>query len=101
MVDGLHTNARGNNWWWYKNGKLHREDGPAVGSGRYKAWFKDGSLHREDGPAIEFADGVNGWHLNGEWLGLGTEGFWKLWDRLTPEQRGNPTLLRYLPRCTS
>ena len=51
---------------WYLNGKLHREDGPAIeywdGS---KYWFLNGERHREDGPAIESSDGSNRWHLNG------------------------------------
>jgi len=50
---------------WYKNGKYHREDGPAVelvnGS---KAWYLKGVRHREDGPAIEFASGDKWWFLN-------------------------------------
>ena len=52
---------------WYLNGKLHREDGPAVeyadGS---KSWCLNGKLHREDGPAIEWANGDKWWYLNGE-----------------------------------
>ena len=29
------------------------------------AWFKNGKIHREDGPAIEFAGGTKYWFLNG------------------------------------
>ena len=52
---------------WYLNGKLHREDGPAVerASGT-KQWLLNGSLHREDGPALEWADGTKSWSLNDE-----------------------------------
>ena len=54
---------------WYLNGKLHREDGPAVeyadGS---KWWVLNDKLHREDGPACEYADGSKSWYLNGEKL---------------------------------
>ena len=64
-----------------------------------KSWYKDGIPHREDGPASEWANGNTIWFFNGEWLGWGyQDGFWKLWDRLTVEQRGNPSLLRWLPR---
>ena len=63
-----------------------------------KRWFKDDQYHREDGPAREYADGGTDWYFNGKHLGSGTTGFWKLWDLLTDKQRGNPTLLRYLPR---
>ena len=54
---------------WYKEGLVHREDGPAIeypdGS---KFWYKNDKLHREDGPAIERADGVKEWYLNGRSL---------------------------------
>jgi len=52
---------------WRLNGKLHREDGPAVEypSGT-KCWYLNGKYHREDGPAIEDADGTREWYLNGE-----------------------------------
>ena len=49
------------------NGRLHREDGPAIEFvyGK-KEWYRDGKLHREDGPAIEFADGSKKWYRDGE-----------------------------------
>lgn len=51
--------------YWYKDGKLHREDGPAVESNDgTKRWYKDGKIHREDGPAIEIASGPKYWYLN-------------------------------------
>ena len=31
-----------------------------------KSWYLNGKLHREDGPAIECADGNKFWYLNGE-----------------------------------
>jgi len=37
---------------WYKNGKLHREDGPAVNGPFLEKWYNNGKLHREDGPAV-------------------------------------------------
>ena len=49
------------------NGKLHREDGPAIeyaNGDRY--WYFNGQLHREDGAAVEYADGGRCWYLNGE-----------------------------------
>jgi hypothetical protein len=30
-----------------------------------KRWFKDGVLHREDGPAIEYYNGICSWYRNG------------------------------------
>lgn len=50
---------------WYLNGKLHREDGPAIEySNGYKACYLGGKLHREDGPAIERANGDKFWYIN-------------------------------------
>jgi hypothetical protein len=54
----------GKSWW--LNGKLHREDGPAVElSSGSKYWYLNDKLHREDGPAIELSDGTKSWWLNG------------------------------------
>ena len=51
----------------YLNGKLHREDGPAVERpDGIKVWYLNGDIHREDGPAYENPDGTKGWWLNGE-----------------------------------
>ena len=51
---------------WFLNGKLHREDGPAVESSTgTKEWWLHGKRHREDGPAIECADGAKNWFLHG------------------------------------
>jgi len=52
---------------WYLNGKLHREDGPAVEfADGDKFWWLNGKRHREDGPAVEYADGDKFWWLNGK-----------------------------------
>ncbi len=50
---------------WYINGKLHREDGPAIiypNGG--EDWYINGKLHREDGPAAIFPDGIQKWYIN-------------------------------------
>ena len=64
--DGPAVELADGNRYWYLNGKRHREDGPAVeyatGS---KAWYLNGEYHREDGPAYEGADGTKLWFLNG------------------------------------
>lgn len=50
-----------------KDGKLHRDDGPAViephGTLR---WYRDGLEHREDGPAILHPNGSAYWMQNGK-----------------------------------
>ena len=51
---------------WYKDGKFHREDGPALEQADgTKSWFLNGEHHREDGPAIEYSNGNKQWYLNG------------------------------------
>jgi len=50
---------------WYLHGKMHREDGPAFENANgNKAWFSNDMRHREDGPAVEYANGRKGWYLN-------------------------------------
>jgi len=50
---------------WSINGKLHREDGPAVERANGdKEWYINDQCHREDGPAIECANGDKYWYLN-------------------------------------
>jgi hypothetical protein len=52
---------------WRLNGKLHREDGPAVEFlNGAKYWYLNGVLHREDGPAVELSNGTKKWYLNGK-----------------------------------
>jgi hypothetical protein len=60
--------ADGGKFWWL-NGKLHREDGPAVEYAYdYKRWHLNGKLHREEGPAVERVDGHKFWYLNGKYM---------------------------------
>ena len=33
---------------WYKNGKLHRDDGPAIVAFDYTAWYKNGELIKRE-----------------------------------------------------
>jgi hypothetical protein len=56
----------------HHDGKLHREDGPAVetSTGR-KYWYYYGKLHRVNGPAIEFSDsegGYKAWYYKGKFF---------------------------------
>jgi hypothetical protein len=51
--------------YWFLNGKLHREDGPAVEHPNGdKYWYLNGKRHREDGPAVEWPNGSKEWYLN-------------------------------------
>ena|ERR1700691_169452 len=49
------------------NGKLHREDGPAITyPNSRKEYFINGKLHREDGPAIITSFGNRFYYVNGK-----------------------------------
>ena len=144
ILNGCDVESEDGSKVWYKDGRCHREDGPAVeradGSkgwffkgifvgegdepdpalwarltsteanggpllngcvvilGGDKRWYKDDLRHREDGPAVERVDGDTRWYINGKYYGWNAKGFWALWGQLTEEQRGNPTLLRWMPR---
>ncbi len=54
---------------YYFEGKLHRDDGPAViCADSLVAYYKHGKLHCEDGPAIISSSGKKQWFLNGKQL---------------------------------
>ena len=54
---------------WFKDGKLHRDDGPAiVQANGTLAWAHRGELHRTDDPAVVFSNGDVDWYLHGEKL---------------------------------
>lgn len=53
--------------YWYIEGKIHREDGPAfITSKGTKEWWIEGKFHRIDGPAVELLGGYKQWFLNGK-----------------------------------
>ena len=68
--------------YWFKHGKLHREDGPAMIDSRTfdektytvgdfekleaEMWYKNGELHRIDGPAIIYKNGDEEWFYEGK-----------------------------------
>jgi hypothetical protein len=55
------------NKFWYKEGNLHRLDGPAIElSDGTKYWYKEGEYHRLNGPAIELSDGTKYWYKEGK-----------------------------------
>ena len=92
------TDEWGNKYWKNEKGQLHQTNGAAVvGEDGYRVWYVNGKRHRLNGPAIETPDGVTSWWVNGKCLGYNNEGFWNLWDTLTPEQKQDTTLLSHLP----
>ena len=53
---------------WYQNGLLHRDqDKPAVieDGGRINMWYQNGLLHRNNGPAVTLSNGNEEWYQNG------------------------------------
>ena len=49
--------------YWYKNGKWHKEDGPAIiHPDGIEYWFINGKLHRENGPAVIWPNGSEAWY---------------------------------------
>ena len=58
--------ATGTKEWW-QHGLQHRLDGPAVElSNGDKVWWQDGKIHRLDGPAVECANGTKAWRQHGK-----------------------------------
>jgi hypothetical protein len=58
--------VNGTKYWFYQ-GKLHREDGPAVECfNGDKEWCFQGNWHRVDGPALEYANGDKTWYIHGK-----------------------------------
>lgn len=78
---------------WYRNGVLHRENGPAVEcENGEKHWFIDGKHHRDDGPAQIWSN-IDYWFTHGkiptnvEDLGIRIEYsmYWFIEDKLHRE----------------
>ncbi len=66
MLNGKYSDSDGTQRW-YKDGKRHREDGPAyINPNGTQSWYKDGNLHREDGPAIIYTNGRQYWYKDGK-----------------------------------
>jgi len=63
--EGINTPPRSRYWI-----KLHKLTGPArifYGSLR-EEWFKNGRLHRDDGPAVTHTSGERVWYREGCWI---------------------------------
>jgi hypothetical protein len=72
---------------WYRNGRSHRDDGPAVirrdaltGTVILESWWHEGKLHRDNGPAFITRDAATGapmceeWYRSGEPVASKTKG---------------------------
>lgn len=69
---------------WYKEGKLHREGGPAREHGESKFWYKEGKLHRLDGPAVIDAVGPKQYWIDG--IKFSPKQYW--WEIARRKRRG-------------
>lgn len=68
LPNGRHILA-GNIQIYIRDGKKHRENGPAeVHPNGYKAWFKNGLRHRDNLPAIVHPNGVKDFYINGKFI---------------------------------
>lgn len=99
MKNGIITNSESTAY--YKNGKFHREDGPAIEwRNGNKHWLLNDSLHRTDGPAIELVETelgctVKKWSINGKYhredgpaveFGNGYKEWWIGGEKITEEE---------------
>ena len=83
---------RGPDEYWMIKGKYHREDGPAViMSDGTKKWYRHGKLHRTDGPALEFSSGDIEWWLYGK----RSSSFWNYIQRIKGKERLTILKLKY------
>lgn len=59
-----------NHVYWYKDGKLHRDGGPAIEyiPTRIMKWYQHGELHRDEGPAVETPQ-FKVWYRHGIFIG--------------------------------
>ncbi len=70
--DGPAIEWKNGNKHWLLNDRLHRTDGPAIDlvetelECTVKKWSINGKYHREDGPAVEFGNGYKEWWIDGE-----------------------------------
>ena len=52
---------------WYRKGKLHRDNEPAVlYTNGTREWYQNGLLHRTDGPAVIYTPTRQEWWINGK-----------------------------------
>jgi hypothetical protein len=87
-------------------GNYHRNGGPALICERYEAWYKHGKPHRVDGPAVKWRDGRESWQLDGKRHRVGgpavktkeSHEFWK--DGRLHREEG-PAIESLLPKGTN
>jgi hypothetical protein len=68
MIDGWFEDGFGNKFY-YVDGKLHsvNDEPGAIWPDGTKSWYKEGRWHRETGPAWIYPDGRKFYYFKGEW----------------------------------
>lgn len=66
LFSGKYKSKNYSEIFYYKNGKFHREDGPAIHSNNCKIWYKNGKYHRKGEPAVIYSNGTKMWYENGK-----------------------------------
>ena len=56
----------GDTYYYNSKNQHHRKNGPAVITRYYNLWYKNGIIHREDGPAVEWHHGSKEFYLDGK-----------------------------------
>lgn len=93
MKNGM-TVSDGGTRVWRKNGRTHRDDGPAVENpDGTLMWYWHGQLHRDDGPAVVYGNGharrkhgiTHQWYYDGIYCDLAT--WFRLNKKLTEKQK--------------
>ena len=65
LLDGVYDSGEVIEY--FSDGKLHRDDGPAIEyPDGHKEWWCHGKIHREGGPALIWCDGDKEWWVNGQ-----------------------------------
>ena len=89
---------------WCRNGKLHRENGPAmIWSDGTEEWYQNDELHREDGPAFTKPDGTEIWWWEGENVHVKNQHQFEQWkkerglERPERMKKGEPFELHEVP----
>lgn len=81
----------------FKNGVLHRVDGPAV---EYihdrKEWHLNGKLHREDGAALQYAGGDGSFYYKGKCYGNNYDFTVESWKQKVKELKRKEQLKIFL-----
>ena len=60
-------------------------DGQWIDANGNEVWVKDGKWHREDGPAVTFPDSRHCWMLHGKFYNFGV--WLEVNDKITDEQK--------------